>query len=312
MIHIFLTSDFMENPKISVIVPVYNAEKYLYRCVDSILAQTFEDFELLLIDDGSKDRSGEICDEYAQKDERVKVWHKENGGVSSARNVGLENARGEWVTFSDSDDWLEPNAFAYYDEMTRRYSFDYLNCGYYLNDEPELFDEEGIFCVRDFLCKNECDKLWYGLYSMSIVEKYKIRFNENITLAEDKLFNYQFLKSCRQVYCARAAFYHYSFGNTESLSFKGFDVDNFLLCHILVYQELNHIDHRKAMSEFVNSFKGIIWQSICQRRTIRQLQEMYHLVNKEISLSNVFPFKSQGLFLAYCFCQMMKFKVKSR
>lgn len=97
----------MNNPKISVIVPVYNAEKYLHRCIDSILNQTFPDFELLLIDDGSKDQSGEICDEYAKKDSRVKVFHKENGGVSSARNVGIDNAVGEYICFCDSDDWVE-------------------------------------------------------------------------------------------------------------------------------------------------------------------------------------------------------------
>ncbi|MGN0202626.1 MAG: glycosyltransferase family 2 protein, partial [Candidatus Cryptobacteroides sp.] len=97
----------MDCPKISVIVPVYNAESTIRRCVDSILAQTFTDFECLLIDDGSKDRSGEICDEYAAKDSRVRVFHKENGGVSSARNVGLDNAKGEWVTFVDSDDWID-------------------------------------------------------------------------------------------------------------------------------------------------------------------------------------------------------------
>ena len=94
----------MKTPKISIIVPVYNAEKYLHRCIESILAQTFKDFELLLIDDGSKDSSGYICDEYAEKDERVRVLHKVNGGVSSARNLGLNNARGEWGTFADSDD----------------------------------------------------------------------------------------------------------------------------------------------------------------------------------------------------------------
>ena len=93
-------------PKISVIVPVYNTEKYLHRCIDSILDQTFTDFELLLIDDGSTDSSGTICDEYAAKDSRVRVFHKENGGVSSARNMGLDNAYGEWITFVDSDDYL--------------------------------------------------------------------------------------------------------------------------------------------------------------------------------------------------------------
>ena len=96
----------MPQPKISVIVPVYNAEKTLRRCVDSILAQTFEDFELILINDGSKDQSGDICDEYAAKDSRVKTIHKTNGGVSSARNAGLNIARGEYVSFADSDDFV--------------------------------------------------------------------------------------------------------------------------------------------------------------------------------------------------------------
>ena len=84
-------------PKVSVIVPLYKAEKYIHRCVDSILAQTFTDWELLLIDDGSPDRSGEICDEYARKDKRIRVFYKKNGGVSSARNLGLDNVRGEYV-----------------------------------------------------------------------------------------------------------------------------------------------------------------------------------------------------------------------
>ena len=96
------------HPKISVIVPVYKAEKYLHRCVDSILAQSYTDFELLLIDDGSPDNSGAICDEYAIKDSRVRVFHKQNGGASSARNKGLDHANGEWVSFVDSDDWIEP------------------------------------------------------------------------------------------------------------------------------------------------------------------------------------------------------------
>ena len=94
------------NPTISVIVPVYNAEKYLSRCMDSILVQTFTCFELLLVDDGSTDCSGRICDEYAKRDTRIRVIHKENGGVSSARNLGLDNAKGEWICFCDSDDFF--------------------------------------------------------------------------------------------------------------------------------------------------------------------------------------------------------------
>ena len=94
-------------PEISVIVPVYKAEKYLHKCVDSLLAQTFPNFEILLIDDGSPDNSGKYCDEFALKDNRIRVFHKENGGVSSARQFGLDNARGEYVIHADPDDWVE-------------------------------------------------------------------------------------------------------------------------------------------------------------------------------------------------------------
>lgn len=93
-----------KNPTISIIVPVYNVEKYLEECVESVLSQTFTDYELLLIDDGSTDSSGIICDGYATQDSRIRVFHKSNGGVSSARNLGLDNALGEWVCFIDSDD----------------------------------------------------------------------------------------------------------------------------------------------------------------------------------------------------------------
>ena len=95
------------SPKISIIVPVYKVELYLEKCINSILNQTFKDFELILVDDGSPDRCGEICDEYAKKDNRIVVVHKENGGQASARNVGLDIARGDYIGFVDSDDWIE-------------------------------------------------------------------------------------------------------------------------------------------------------------------------------------------------------------
>ena len=97
----------IEKPSVTLIVPVYNVEKYLNRCIDSILNQTLEDFELILVDDGSKDNSGNICDEYMRKDRRVKVIHKENGGLSDARNSGIEISTGEYLSFIDSDDWVE-------------------------------------------------------------------------------------------------------------------------------------------------------------------------------------------------------------
>lgn len=100
-----------QSPRISVIVPVYNVEQYLPRCVESILAQTYENLEILLVEDGTKDNSGAICDAYARQDARVKAIHKENGGLSSARNAGIDAATGDYLSFVDSDDWIEPDMY---------------------------------------------------------------------------------------------------------------------------------------------------------------------------------------------------------
>ena len=119
--------------KISVIVPVYNTEKYLPRCIDSILAQTFTDFELLLIDDGSTDNSGRICGEYALKDKRIKVVHKENGGVSRARNLGIDNAQGEYLSFIDSDDYIRPTMYSELIAIADKYNVDLVSSDIELN-----------------------------------------------------------------------------------------------------------------------------------------------------------------------------------
>ena len=100
-------------PKISVIIPVYDTEEFLSRCLDSVLCQTHRDLEVILIDDGSTDASGALCDEYAEKDTRIQVIHQENSGSSAARNTGLEAACGDYIGFVDSDDWLEPDMYAY-------------------------------------------------------------------------------------------------------------------------------------------------------------------------------------------------------
>lgn len=117
-----------ETPKISIIVPVYNVEKYICRCIDSILNQTFSDFELILVDDGSPDNCPQICDYYFNMDNRVKVIHKENGGVSSARNAGLDIAKGEYIAFVDSDDWIEEDMYQILYNTSVKYDADVVEC----------------------------------------------------------------------------------------------------------------------------------------------------------------------------------------
>lgn len=174
-------------PKISVIVPVYNTEKYLHRCIDSILAQTFTDFELLLIDDGSKDSSGAICGEYASKDSRVRVFHKENGGVSSARNLGLDNAKGEWITFCDSDDYVENYWLDIF--VSNQEGVDLVAQGFRDNTASFfLFDGS----VADFM-EILYDKQLVGytvlkLFKREIINQYNIKFDENVRFREDEEF----------------------------------------------------------------------------------------------------------------------------
>jgi len=144
-------------PKISVVVPVYNVEKYLRECVDSVIAQTFTDFELILVDDGSPDKSGKICDEYATKDSRVRVFHKTNGGVVDARFFGLRQARGDYVVFLDSDDSWTRTALAGLWAETRDGTIDYVRAGFmYENAAREICSTvvpamRGTFAVSELL-----------------------------------------------------------------------------------------------------------------------------------------------------------------
>ena len=127
--------------QVSIIVPVYQVETYLRQCIDSILAQTFTDFELILVDDGSKDKSGEICEEYAGKDGRVRVIHKENGGLSDARNAGLEQAAGEYFMFVDSDDYIAPTMIERLYNSIQSESADIAACNFcYVFDKKEKKD----------------------------------------------------------------------------------------------------------------------------------------------------------------------------
>ena len=206
-------------PKISVIVPVYNVEKYLHRCIDSILAQTFTDFELLLIDDGSKDNSGAICDEYAARDSRVQVFHKENGGVSSARNLGLDNAQGEWITFVDSDDWIEPILIESCVAVIRKkHNIDVIRYGYY--EEESLNkqiircssnENDIIFSLNTFFekCDNYCywGFVWNTAFRRDLIRE--LRFDENINYCEDHIFTYEYMIRCKTMRFLSLPLYHY-------------------------------------------------------------------------------------------------------
>lgn len=188
-------------PKLSIIVPVYQAESYLKRCIDSILNQTMHDFELILIDDGSTDHSGKICDEYAVHDPRIKVVHKKNEGQASARNEGLNSVKGKYVGFVDNDDQIMPDMFEFLINNIENVNADISACSF-IQDNGDgtteskdhtfkkmiLSNVEG---VKEFLSRTKLDiYLWTKIYRKEFLEEYSIRFESGKT-DEDFLFNFE-------------------------------------------------------------------------------------------------------------------------
>ncbi len=234
----------MENrtPLISVIVPVYKVEEYLAACVDSILAQTYENLEIILVDDGSPDNCGKICDSYAEKDSRIKVIHKENGGVSSARNAGLEVASGEYVGFVDSDDTLDAHIYAeLYKNLTETNS-DISICSFRKTFLPEesnkavwankyLPNEDSFLTLsaEDALCdmmlaKHFAGYLWNKLFKASVVQN--LRFATSVYICEDLLFSAEAILNSNKIVFSGKRLYNYLQRQTSALH-RAFD-DRFL------------------------------------------------------------------------------------
>ncbi len=206
-------------PELSIIVPVYKVEKYLPKCIDSILAQTFRDFELILIDDGSPDRCGAICDEYAAKDNRIIVIHQKNAGVSAARNAGLEIAKGTYIGFVDSDDWIHPEMYAQLmlEKLTR--NVDVVFCCYQKCDETGQHLEpahlaEHIFQNTDVLLASLFGKplptggvCWNALFQRSTINT--CRFQVGLSMKEDIIFLFDVFLNCKNGYMLPSAYYYF-------------------------------------------------------------------------------------------------------
>jgi len=209
-------------PKISIIVPIYNVEPYLRKCIESILKQTFTDFELILINDGSTDNSPIICNEYAATDNRVVVIHKKNAGVSAARNAGLEIAKGEWVGFMDSDDWCDPEMYKFLFNNAIQHGVDISVCDYsrYYKDENILYSDKNehpgeTIESNDAILKIILKETTVGLPTILVKKELfsynsgMFRFDEKISFSEDRLLYYCLLKKSKKIYFSEKALYYY-------------------------------------------------------------------------------------------------------
>lgn len=234
-------------PQISIIVLIYNKENYLKKCLDSIINQTYSDFEVLLIDDGSTDNSGQICDDYEKRDGRFKVFHKENGGVSDARNFGMKHSSGEYITFVDADDHLSPDflqnfnpslgADLYVQAVTVvenstecGSSFEYME----LNNESSISDffrKTLPYTPAGYALRLSTSKL----YKKSILEG--LYFDKDVLLIEDYLFNMKFYQKIKSLVVVTGTGYYYNTDNSI-LSKRKYPVDKFIDWQLQLHTEI--------------------------------------------------------------------------
>lgn len=229
------------NPKVSIIIPIYNVERFLDRCMQSVLNQTLKEIEIILVDDGSPDNCPYLCDEYAQKDARIKVIHKKNAGLGYARNSGIEVATGEYVAFVDSDDFVDKSMYERLYATAKKKNLDTCFCGFYRHYATGKLDCK-IEVPQDtyFTSRKEVDSflldmvaplpsyhsdvkymmcVWKAIYSRTLLENYAIRFcSERVFVSEDILFHLDYLPKAEQVGFISEHLYYYCVNDAVTLS----------------------------------------------------------------------------------------------
>ena len=237
-------------PEVSIIVPIYNAEKSIARCIDSILSQEYTDFELILCDDGSTDKSGQIIDEYREKDERIRVLHKENTGVSDTRNQGIAVAKGKYIQFLDADDWITVDATKLLVRTMKEGGCDLVISDFYrvigerISHKGDI-DADGILTQEEFaeyMMVNPADfyygVLWNKLYKREIIEKYHLKMDESVSWCEDFLFNLEYLLHTKRIAALQVPIYYYM--KTEgSLATQGINLSKTIKMKISVFEYYN-------------------------------------------------------------------------
>lgn len=216
--------------KFSIIIPIYNVEKYLNKCVESVLNQTYPNIEVILVDDGSTDNSGKICDEYAQKDTRIKVIHKENGGAGSARNEGLKHANGQYISLIDGDDWISADLFEDACEALKQDPLDIFCFDYYEATEKQFVEKhtwlsEGYYdksrmekeiypnLIRNINGKRVPPNLCFKIFARNLYEKFQNIVDSSIRIGEDECVCLPCVYNANNIYISHKCYYYYRQNN---------------------------------------------------------------------------------------------------
>ena len=266
---------------ISIIVPVYNAEKYLIVAIESILNQTISDIELILIDDGSTDNSAKICDEYAEKDKRIKVVHHENRGVSKVRNEGLQLAKGKYIGFVDADDFIEKDMYEFLIKNITNYNCDISICGYTKKSEidnsvdiVEVIENKDAM-LRLLLQDGVEGYLWNKIIRRDLF--YGIEFPNEISIAEDMYVLWEVLKKSKKICISSKICYHY-IQHTNSLCNKNFSIKrlDILKVHMKLFEE--------GICLFEKDFNKIQTRIAEENISMALIMEENHYVNSDFQL----------------------------
>lgn len=323
--------------KVSVILPIYNVEKYLAQCIESILCQTYTDFEVILVNDGSPDKCGEICDIYAQKDERIKVIHKPNGGVSSARNAGLDNMSGDSVLFIDPDDYIHPQMIEVLVNLMSDYSADIALCfsrGTYVRDyaEPDADSYE----IKELSGKEALAKIYDGtsfeffgynptavmfrLYRKEIFSG-GLRFDESARMAEDLIIVPYLYSSAEKVVSVNRRMYYFyhaenSLTRSEMTEEKQIALNKTV---INMYKErLNYFKNKDGYDELVNlTYSDALFDILSKiletknSESKKELKKFYGQIYKDAVKERRLSFKRM-IILGLCKINPMFFKIISK
>lgn len=314
----------MSNKKISVIVPVYNVEKYIEKNIKSLLEQSFSDFEVIYVDDGSNDNCLKILNDYKLKDNRVKVVHTDNHGVSHTRNVGLDLAKGEYITFIDGDDYVDSDYLKYLLSLVEKDNIDMaISLSHHINDDlnqPEKITYEiknnneiidNIYLNRIYMA------VWNKIYRRSFIEKNNIRFDENLWYAEGMHFNIQCLACTKKIAVGNKNVYHY-ISNPNSAMRKGFKIKNeqcalkslSLQRKILNKNRINtkSLEYHYMMVEYM-IYRGIIENDLTKLHEVEMKNSIIEIKKRKyIPLQVDLGFKDKILWL--CIGLFPKYMVK--
>lgn len=270
----------------SIIVPVYKAEKYIHSCIESILTQRYTDFELLLVDDGSPDKSGDICENYAKADKRIRVFHQQNKGVSAARNTGLDNVTGQYVLFVDADDMLYPNALNVLKQQLDISDANIDLIQFSINNEYNIYETDDkfseILSSGDYVKAGTLNVCIGGsLFNNEIIKINHLRFNEQIKYAEDQLFIFDYLKYSQSNIRINNVLYFYRINSNSAV--RNMDCGEIIQSIKILndYKKTNELSDI-LLSKQILSF--IYYLSIKSAISITKIRSLY--INANLNITN--------------------------